>query len=143
MERHVRARWRGSHACALPPAGRMCVRLGAGAASTTRWRYQPVDAASAGSCQKSRSQIGSFFFFPPQGQGFRPSPSCHRHAAHPPPSRRGIARLGSVPPSRRPAAGLHLLVRAAALHWYHPALPPRGPQPVAKTLFNITKTFIV
>lgn len=51
-------------------------RGGRGRGAATRWRRRLANAGGAGSCQKSRSQIGSFFS--PQGQGFGPSPSCHR-----------------------------------------------------------------
>lgn len=101
-------------------------RCGRHPALATRWRCRPADAAGARSCQKSRSQTG---FFPPQGQGFGPSPSCQRHAA-PPAPRRGMGRPGSVPPSQGSAAGLHFPARATALRSYHPALPP--PRPPAR-----------
>lgn len=102
MERHVRARWRGSHAYALPPTGRMCVRLGAGAASTTRWRYQPVDAAGAGSCQKSRSQIGSFFFSPSRSR-FQAFPVLSSPRSPPPTFPPRHRQAGQRPPI--PGAG--------------------------------------
>lgn len=71
--------------------------------------------------------------FPPQGQGFGPSPSCHQHAASPAASPCGLGRPGSVPPAQGRAPGLHFPAGAAALRSSHPALPPPAPSAAAKT----------
>lgn len=81
--------------------------------------------------------------FPPQGQGFGPSPSCHRHAAPPHLPAEASAGWAACPhPRGRPPAsisrrGLRRCCRIILL--FHPP----SPSAAAKPLFNITETFIV
>lgn len=103
-------------------------RCGRHPALATRWRCRPADAAGAGSCQKSRSQIG---FSPPQGQGFGPSPSCHRHAATPHLPVEPSVRWAPRPrPRARPPASIsrrELQRCAGIILVFHPlTVPQRG-----------------
>lgn len=92
----------------------------------------------------------SALFFAPQGQGFRPSPSCHRHAAplspFPPPQLPAEAWPGWAASPPRPRGrppdsicqrGLQRCTGIILLFL------PLAPSPAANPLFNITETFIV
>lgn len=80
-ERPARA-WRGEpHACARPPAG--SVLRGRGQVRR-RGGHEVVLSACRCSRLKELSKVKVIYWlFSPQGQGFRPSPSCQRHAATP------------------------------------------------------------
>lgn len=125
---------RGRRCCAGAP------RCGRRPGLATRWRCRPADAAGAGSCQKSRSQIG-FSPLKVKVSGL-PRPVIGTQLPPPPPRAAWAGRAACPQPRAGPPASISRpgLRRCAPLI---PLCPPRPPARLQKPLFNITETFIV